>query len=193
MTCSKTMDTNSKYVVYAITHVVHFYVWGLFWTDFSESWTSGKWNNRFLRKEEKLETVEHSDCCKTGCRLPFKRIIPAAPRVLSDCGCTTRNMAWRPYVKGTQARSPNANMNPNPSCTMSIVVSTASCRHKEKYNVVHVGLNFLSPLWMNFLSFQTRLVFSYFIPQCICHIEELETVDKQHGKWWRVPQLYFFH
>lgn len=83
-----------------------------------------------------LGNIKHSDCCKTGCRLPFRRIIPVAPRVLSDCGCTTRNMAWRPYVKGTQARSPNANINPNPSCTMSIVVSTASCRHKENGYVV---------------------------------------------------------
>lgn len=56
----------------------------------------------------------------------------AAPSELRTCGCTTRKAAWRPYVKGTQARSPKTSMKPKPSCTMSIVVRTASCYNTKK-------------------------------------------------------------
>lgn len=59
--------------------------------------------------------------------LPLSAVIAAAPRELRVCGCTTRKAACRLYVKGTQARSPNTSMKPKPSCTMSMVVRTASC------------------------------------------------------------------
>lgn len=59
--------------------------------------------------------------------LPLSAIMKAAPRELRVCGCTTRKAACRLYVKGTQARSPNTSMKPKPSCTMSMVVRTASC------------------------------------------------------------------
>lgn len=67
--------------------------------------------------------------------LPFNVTIAVAPRGLRDCGCTTRKAACMPYVKGTQARSPKANINPKPSCTMSMVVSTASCNITERASV----------------------------------------------------------
>lgn len=67
--------------------------------------------------------------------LPLSAIISAAPRELRVCGCTTRKAACRLYVKGTQARSPKTSMKPKPSCTMSMVVRTASCCNTTMHKI----------------------------------------------------------
>ena len=139
--------------------------------------------------------------------LPFNVTIAVAPRGLRDCGCTTR--------KGTQARSPKANTNPKPSCTMSIGVSTASCNitySTFKWNIIQYCRNvmnsFRAQWYIRIVPPQIKLASSseitllpllfsvdcscgpsssHLIPQSIRHVEQLEAVDQYHGQGGRVP------
>lgn len=100
-------------------------------------------------------------------------MISAAAEELSACGCTTRKAACRLYVKGTQARSPKTSMKPKPSWTISMVVRTASCKEEVHFQCV----------WQhNELSIHALCCPAHLIPQSISHIQQLETVDQDHGQ-----------
>lgn len=107
---------------------------GPVWTGSSVNWIFWKYNIQYLMTNRdtgiSFTTLHiHQPDGKERHRraLPLSAMMTAAPRELRVCGCTTRKAACRLYVKGTQARSPNTSMKPNPSCTMSMVVRTASC------------------------------------------------------------------
>mmetsp|Transcript_3094 Transcript_3094/g.11679 ORF Transcript_3094/g.11679 Transcript_3094/m.11679 type:complete len:200 (+) Transcript_3094:493-1092(+) len=60
---------------------------------------------------------------------PFMaRITPIACK-LNPIPCSRMYRACNEYVNGTQTRSPNTNMNPNPSVVTSIVVKIAGSNH----------------------------------------------------------------
>lgn len=111
-------------------------------------------------------------------------MISAAAKKLSACGCTTRKAACRLYVKGTQARSPKTSMKPKPSWTISMVVRTASCQEE-----VHVKC-----VWEHNELSVGRLRFPpHLIPQSVGHIQQLETVDQDHGQWRGASELHLLH
>lgn len=122
--------------------------------------------------------------------LPFSVIIAAALRRLRCCGCMTRNIACRLYVNGTQARSPKASMKPKPSCTMSMVVRTASCQLKSGKSMLNGRT--VKTLW-NCLLLHTAVSELHLIPQSICNIKQLETVHQDHGQGRRTSKLHLFH
>lgn len=103
--------------------------------------------------------------------LPLSAIISAAAKKLRACGCTTRKAACRLYVKGTQARSPKTSMKPNPSWTMSMVVRTASCQGEVHFKCLREQNELVSVAPIPHL-----------IPQSIGHVQQLETVDQDHGQ-----------
>ena len=64
--------------------------------------------------------AEQAEC------LPLRRAMGARQYQGRSNLLSSRKRGCRQYRNGTQARSPNASMKPNPSCTMSIVVRMAS-------------------------------------------------------------------
>lgn len=196
------------------TDLQHLDVKGLVWTGSSVSWISWKYNIQSLMANREIlpsSTLTHNILQPGQKKLPLRAIINVAPRVLRVCGCTTRKAACRLYVKGTQARSPKTSMNPKPSCTMSMVVRTASCFktmvHKIKWKVG--GWTPLRKSIININRTKMRihgrhldlqwsaecvsLLYPHLIPQGVCHIQQLETVDEDHGEWGGASKLHLFH